>query len=213
MNKYHDRNHAGKILAEQLRAYAHQPQVIVLALPRGGVPIGYEIASTLDLPLDIFIVRKLGVPWHEELAMGALASGGVIVFNEDILRDLAIPPSEINRIIQTEKSELERRETKYRGNRPFTDIRHQTVILVDDGIATGASIRAAIKAIKQLSPTKIILAVPVAAQTTCRELTKKVDQLICPLQPVDFEAVAKWYDDFPQTSDEEVIRLLQLAQE
>lgn len=208
MERYGDRYEAGIVLAEKLKNYANQKDVIVLALPRGGVPVAYEIANTLAVPLDVFIVRKLGVPGHEELAMGAIASGGVTVFNEDIVSELQISKTAIDRVIQTETEELKRRELTYRGNRPFPDLTKKTVILVDDGIATGATMRAAIKAIRQKNPAKIILAVPVAASSTCAEMEKLVDKIVCPLMPHYFNAVGAWYDNFSQTTDDEVFGLL-----
>lgn len=208
MEKYLDRYEAGKILAEYLTAYAHQQNVIVLALPRGGVPVAYEVAKALSVPLDIFIVRKLGVPGHEELAMGAIASGGAIVFNEDIINDLNIPQLRIDRVIEEETTELERRETVYRGSRPFPDLTNKIVILIDDGIATGASIRAAIKSLKNKNIKKLIVAIPVAAKDTCRDLLPLADELICPLKPENFIAVGLWYENFGQTSDDEVSELM-----
>lgn len=208
MEKYLDRHEAGRILADQLQEYANHKNVIVLALPRGGVPVAYEIAQKLTVPLDVFIVRKLGVPGHEELAMGAIATGSTTVFNDEIITQLHISKSQIARIIQLEEEELKRRNTNYRDDKPFPAIENQTVILVDDGIATGATMRAAIKALHQLKPAKIIMAVPVAAFSTCAELTGLVDQIICPLKPHDLYAVGAWYEHFSQTSDEEVITLL-----
>lgn len=208
MKKYANRYEAGKMIASQLLKYAKHADALVLALPRGGVPVASEIAKILSIPLDIFVVRKLGVPNHEELAMGAIASGGTIVFNENILSQLHIPASAIQPVIESEQKELERRELVYRGQRPFPRLKDKSIILVDDGIATGATMRAAIKAIKQQKPKKIILAVPVAAATTIDELSNDVDEVICPLKPDDMFAVGAWYDDFSQTSDEEVFNLL-----
>lgn len=208
MKKYANRYEAGKMIASQLLKYTKHADALVLALPRGGVPVASEIAKILSIPLDIFVVRKLGVPNHEELAMGAIASGGTIVFNENILSQLHIPASAIQPVIESEQKELERRELVYRGQRPFPRLKDKSIILVDDGIATGATMRAAIKAIKQQKPKKIILAVPVAAATTIDELSNDVDEVICPLKPDDMFAVGAWYDDFSQTSDEEVFNLL-----
>lgn len=208
MEKYLNRQHAGLTLAKALSAYADRDDVIVLALPRGGVPVAYEIALALHLPLDVFIVRKLGVPGHEELAMGAIAMGDAIVFNEDIINELNIDRNDIETVIANESSELKRREIAYRGNRPFPSMLDKTVILVHDGIATGATIRAAIKALRGLNPKSIIVAVPVAAKETCDHLSLQVDQLYCPLRPIQFYAVAAWYQDFSQTEDEEVSTLL-----
>lgn len=211
MEKFFDRREAGKVLAEQLRVYAKKKDVIVLALPRGGVPVAYEIAKALSAPLDVFIVRKLGVPGYEELAMGAIASGGTVVFNDEILSHLNVPQSSIDRVIQSELQELQRRESTYRDNRPFPVLTDKTVILVDDGIATGATMRAAIKALRQQNPASIIVAVPVAAYSTCEEMTGLVDKIVCPLRPQHFYAVGAWYDNFLQTSDDEVSTLLTKA--
>lgn len=212
MDRYTDRLHAGKVLAEHLQEYQDRDDVIVLALPRGGVPVGYEIAKTLHAPLDVFIVRKLGVPGHSELAMGALATGGACVFNESIIRDLGIPPYAIDSVIDEEKKELARRETVYRCDKPFPDLKNKIVILVDDGIATGASIKAAIKALEQLQPKSVVVAVPVADETICNEIAVTVDQIICPLQPTNLQAVGLWYHDFSQTEDEEVHEYLRAAE-
>lgn len=209
MEKYANRYEAGKVLAEQLRAYKNNPYVLILALPRGGVPVAYEIAKALSAPLDIFVVRKLGAPGHEELAMGAIASDETVVFNNDVINQLHIPSGTIAYTIQSEKKELKRREQAYRGNKPFPSLKDKIIILVDDGIATGATMRAAIKALYQKVPLRLILAVPVAALTTYDEMSKLVDEVICPLKPLDFYAVGAWYDDFSQTTDEEVIQLLQ----
>lgn len=208
MNKFSDRYAAGKILASQLQSYLKNPNVIVLALPRGGVPVASEVAKSLSVPLDIFIVRKLGVPGHEELAMGAIASGGTIIFNEDILRQLRISESEIQQVIQSEQQELQRREAIYRGKKTLPKLTGKIIILVDDGIATGATMRAAIKALQKQKPQKLVVAVPVAASSTIDEMSNLVDEIICPVKPVDFYAVGAWYDDFSQTTDEEVYQLL-----
>ncbi len=208
MDKFADRYTAGKTLAKELKDYAQKKEVIVLALPRGGVPVAYEIAKSLDVPMDVFIVRKLGVPMQEELAMGAIATGDAVVFNDEIIEQLSISKASIDRVIKAEKQELKRREVAYRGDRPYPEFKNKKVILVDDGIATGASMRAAIKAIRQQSPSEIIVAVPVAAFTTCVELSELVDKVVCPLKPTFFYAVGAWYDDFTQTTDEEVHGLL-----
>lgn len=208
MEKFSDRYQAGKTLASLLKSYAKNSDVIVLALPRGGVPVAAEIAKSLAAPLDVFIVRKLGVPGHEELAMGAIATGGTVVFNEDIVGGLHISQAAIDRVIAAEQQELKRRESAYRGKKPFPVLQDKIVILVDDGIATGATMRAAIKAIKLQHPKRLILAVPVAAFSTIAEMSHLVDEIVCPLKPHDFYAVGAWYDDFPQTSDEEVFELL-----
>ena len=208
MQKYTDRHQAGKILAEQLKEYTKKPNVIVLALPRGGVPVAYEIAQALSVPLDVLVARKLGVPWHEELAMGAIASGGTVIFNQEILKDLDITQEEIEQVILAEKKELERREKTYRGNRPKANFTDKIIILVDDGIATGATMRAAIKALRTHKPQKIIIAVPVAAKDTYEQMTPLVDQIVCPVTPKEFYAVGTWYEVFDQTTDEEVFSLL-----
>ncbi|WP_131795321.1 phosphoribosyltransferase [Fluoribacter gormanii] len=205
---YDDRYQAGRVLTDLLKDYEKRTDVIVLALPRGGVPVAYEIASKLSLPLDIFIVRKLGVPGHEELAMGAIASGGITVFNEEIVNSLHISKEAINKIHKSEQEELSRRELAYRGKKPFPMLPGKTVILVDDGIATGYTMRAAIAALKQQNPAKIIVTVPVAARSTCDEIAPLVDEIICPMRPVNFYAVGMWYNDFSQTTDDEVMQLL-----
>ncbi|ASQ46031.1 phosphoribosyltransferase [Legionella clemsonensis] len=208
MEKFINRHEAGRILADQLRHYAHNPQVIVLALPRGGVPVGYEVAKALSVPLDVFIVRKLGVPGHEELAMGAIASGATTIFNEEIVEALHISQEAIDEVIQTEKKELNRRESLYRHGKPFPDLNSKTVILVDDGIATGATMRAAIKALRKHNLTRLVMAIPVAAYSTFSEMATLVDEIVCPLQPLHFYAVGLWYEDFAQTTDAEVAELL-----
>jgi putative phosphoribosyl transferase len=205
---YANRQQAGCALADSLKEYAHQKNTLILALPRGGVPVAYEIATKLSLPLDIFIVRKLGVPGHEEYAMGAIASGNVVVFNEEIVEALHIRKNAIDRILKAEENELIRREEVYRGNKPYPELAGKTIILVDDGIATGYTMRAAIAALKQKKPAAIIVAVPVAARSTCDEIADKVDKIICPLQPENFYAVGLWYDDFTQTTDEDVLELM-----
>ncbi len=208
MDKYIDRHDAGIVLANHLKEYAHQSNVIVLALPRGGVPVAYEVAKALSIPLDVFIVRKLGVPGHEELAMGALAAGGIVMFNEPLMDQLHIDQAAIHQVVESEQKELLRREQLYRGNRPFPQLLDKTVILIDDGIATGSTIKAAIKALKRFKPSSIIIAVPVAARETYEDMAKLVDKIICPLKPTPFHAVGLWYENFSQTSDNEVIELL-----
>ncbi len=208
MNRYRDRYHAGKLLAQQLHAYANKENAIVLALPRGGVPVAYEIAMQLNIPLDLFIVRKLGVPGHAELAMGALAMDGVMVLNQDIIRMVNISKDEIDVVRQKEEVELARRMKAYRGDKPYPDIRNKLVILVDDGIATGASMRVALKALRQMQPECIVVAVPVADQQVIDELEPLTDAFICPLRPEHLQAVGVWYEDFSQTEDGEVQKLL-----
>jgi predicted phosphoribosyltransferase len=206
---FRDRSDAGQQLAQKLTAYAHRPDVLVLALPRGGVPIGFEIAQALEAPLDVFVVRKLGVPGHEELAMGAIASGGIRVINDGVVRSLRIPNAKIDEAAAREQRELERRERAYRGDRPPPTVRGRTVILVDDGLATGSTMRAAVQALRQQAPRRIVVAVPVAAPDTCEEFRAKVDEVVCAATPEPFLAVGAWYDDFSQTSDEEVHELLE----
>ncbi|EKD53808.1 MAG: Phosphoribosyltransferase [uncultured bacterium] len=208
MEKFFDREAAGKVLAEQLKEYAKKPNTLILALPRGGVPVAYEIAKALSLPLDVFIVRKLGVPGHEELAMGAIAMGGAVIFNEDIVKSLHISKFDIQQAIQAEQQELERRELLYRDRQELPEITGKTIILVDDGIATGATLRAAIQSLKQKKPRHIIVAAPVAAFSTCEELKNEVDEIVCPFKAENFYAVGVWYEHFPQTSDKEVSALL-----
>ena len=208
MDKFIDRHDAGIILAKHLKNYANNSQAIVLALPRGGVPVAYEIAKSLNLPLDVFIVRKLGVPGHEELAMGALATGGVIIFNEEIINSLNLSKASIERVIQSEQKELERRELTYRGSTPPPTLKDKTLILVDDGIATGATMQAALKALNLQKPKQIIVAVPVAALSSFEDMKKHADKVICLMKPINFYAVGLWYIDFTQTTDNEVSDLL-----
>jgi erythromycin esterase-like protein/predicted phosphoribosyltransferase len=205
---FRDRREAGRLLAEKLAAYANRPDVLVLALPRGGVPVGYEVARALSAPLDVFVVRKLGVPGYEELAMGAVATGGVRVLNDQLVERLGIPESLIDAVAARERQELARRERLYRGNRPPPDVRGRTVILVDDGLATGATMYAAIEALRQQNPARIVVAVPTASPETCEEMEIKADEVICAITPEPFHAVGRWYRDFSQTTDEEVGVLL-----
>ena len=205
---YQDRAEAGRRLAAQLTDYANRSDVLVLALPRGGVPVAYEVARALRAPLDIFLVRKLGVPGHEELAMGAIATGGVRVLNEDVMRYISIPDATIDAVAAKEQRELERREQLYRGDRPAPDVKGQTVILVDDGLATGSTMRAAAAALRQQQPARIVVAVPVSAVQTCDEYRMGVDEIVCAVTPEPFHAVGMWYEDFSQTTDEEVRELL-----
>ncbi|MGZ8900057.1 MAG: phosphoribosyltransferase [Limisphaerales bacterium] len=203
-----DRRDAGMYLASKLDHYAGRADVVVLALPRGGVPVAYEIARKLQAPMDIFIVRKLGVPVHEELAMGAIATGGVRVLNEDVIRRLHITEEMIEAAAEEQERELRRREVEYRGIRAPLQLAGKTVILVDDGLATGASMRAAVQALKLHSPARIVVAVPVGAEETCRLFEGEVDEVICGETPEDFRAVGAWYQDFTQTTDEEVCHLI-----
>jgi len=208
---YRDRTEAGKYLAAQLAHYADRDDVLVLALPRGGVPVAFEVAKALRAPLDIFLVRKLGVPGHEELAMGAISTGGVRVLNQDVVDYIGITNDMIDAVALDELQELERRERAYRGNRPEPEIPGKTVILVDDGLATGSTMRAAAAALRQQNPARIVVGVPVSAPETCDEYRMGVDEIICAATPKRFQGVGKWYEDFSQTTDEEVRSLLQEA--
>jgi putative phosphoribosyl transferase len=206
-----NRAQAGEELASKLRAYAGRSDVLVLALPRGGVPVAYEVARALHAPLDVFTVRKLGVPGYEELAMGAIATGGVRVLNHEVTSQLDLSEWLIDTVARREQEELERRERLYRGERAPPDVQGRTVILVDDGLATGSTMRAAAIALKKKRPAKLIIAVPVAAPETCAELRTEVDEVVCAVTPEPFVAVGTWYSDFSQTSDEEVRELLNRA--
>lgn len=208
MDKYLNRYAAGQALAKALMPYANRKDVLVLALPRGGVPVAFEIAKALHVPMDVFIVRKLGVPGHSELAMGAMASGSAPVFNQDIIRELQISPTDIDAVIEKETKELKRREVAYRGHHPLPSIQGKTILLVDDGIATGATMRAAIQSLRELKAGAIVVAVPVADKQLCERMAMTVDRLVCPLRPLHFYAVGAWYEDFSQTEDEEVYTLL-----
>lgn len=209
--KFRDRTEAGQLLAAQLQAYAHCPNGLVLALPRGGVPVAYEIAEALNLPLDICLVRKLGVPGQEELAMGAIAPNGVMVLNNEVLRMLHISRQTLLQVASLEKRELERREQVYRGDRPAPVIRDRTVILVDDGIATSSSLRAAITVLQRQHPQQIIVAAPVMPDSIYQSLGKLVQGVISLLTPEPLRSIGQWYEDFSQTSDAEVCRLLKQA--
>jgi predicted phosphoribosyltransferase len=213
MERFRDRADAGRKLAEKLQAYAGRPDVVVLALPRGGVPVGAEVARALAAPLDVFLVRKLGLPGHEELAMGAIATGGSRVLNEDLVRELRLEDALIESVAAREQAELERRERLYRGDRPPPELKGKTVILVDDGLATGASMRAAVKAVRQQEPARVVVAVPAAAPQTCADLEKQVDEIICWQTPEPFYAVGLWYEDFSETTDDQVRSLLEESRE
>jgi putative phosphoribosyl transferase len=210
---FRDRSHAGRYLATKLRRYAGRPDVVVLGLPRGGVPVADEVARALGAPLDVFLVRKLGVPGREELAMGAIASGGVRVVNEDVVRQLGIPEAVLDEAAAEERQELDRRAAAYRDGRPAPELRDKTVILVDDGLATGSTMRAAVAAVRQLGPARVVVAVPVGAAETCAEFRGEADEVVCAVTPEPFFAVGSWYEDFTQTSDEEVRELLARAAE
>jgi putative phosphoribosyl transferase len=210
--RFRDRAEAGRLLAQRLRSYAGRDDVVVLALPRGGVPVAYEVAKELGAPLAVFVVRKLGVPGHEEFAMGAIASGGVLVLNERLVQRLGLDEAELRRAIAQEARELERREAAYDGERGPPDLGGKTVILVDDGLATGSTMRAAALAVRQLNPARVVVAVPVAAEETCDEFRDIVDEVVCQVTPRPFQAVGQWYEDFSQTSDEEVRELLARAE-
>jgi putative phosphoribosyl transferase len=208
---FRNRSDAGQYLATKLLQYKGREDVLVLALPRGGVPVAFEVARVLQVPMDIFLVRKLGVPGHEELAMGAIATGGVRVLNEDTVNYLGIPPDVIDSVAEMELKELKRREIAYRGNRPEPHVKGKTVILIDDGLATGSTIRAAAQALRGQDPAWIIVAVPVSAPQTCDEYRMGVDEIVCAVTPKRFLGVGRWYVDFSQTTDEEVRDLLELA--
>jgi len=212
MIRFKNRYEAGRFLAERLSAYANRPDTLVLALPRGGVPVAYEIAKALGAPLDVFQVRKLGLPGHEELAMGAIATGGVRVRNPEVVEYLRIPDEVLDEVTARERQELERRERLYREGRPALSPRGRVVILVDDGLATGSTMRAAILALRQQQPASIVVAVPVAAKQTCEELRAVADEVVCAVTPDPFYAVGLWYEDFAQTTDEEVRELLARAE-
>jgi putative phosphoribosyl transferase len=208
---FRDRTDAGRQLADELLHYGGRDGVIILALPRGGVPVAAEVANRLALPLDVFVVRKLGVPGHEELAMGAIASGDVRVLNHDVINAISVPDEIIETVTAVEYEELRRRERSYRGERPAPDVHGRTVILVDDGLATGASMRAAVAALRQKGAARIVVAVPVGAPSTCHELEQGADEVICLTTPYAFVGVGQYYEDFSQTSDEEVRDLLERA--
>jgi len=206
---FHNRADAGRQLAGHLEEYKHRAHVLVLALPRGGVPVGFEVANALAAPLDVFLVRKLGVPFQPELAMGAIASGGTRVLHQVVVDSLLIPPQTIDMVTSRERAELERRERVYRAGRPAPKVHGKTVILVDDGIATGSSMRAAILALREQGAHHIVVAVPVAPHATACELARLADRVVCVLEPDEFQAIGQWYDDFSQLTDQDVVRLLE----
>jgi predicted phosphoribosyltransferase len=208
---FRDRTEGGRLLASRLMTYAGRPDVLVLGLPRGGIPVAFEVARELSAPLDVFLVRKLGVPGHEELAMGAIATGGVRVLNEDVVRGLGIPDEVIDAVAAAEQEELERRQRAYRGDRPAPNVRGRTVILIDDGLATGSTMRAAVASLRRQGPARIVVAVPVGAPGTCMEMNDEADEVVCAHMPEPFCAVGLWYEDFSQTTDEEVHDFLERA--
>jgi predicted phosphoribosyltransferase len=212
-SRFRNRIDAGRQLAAALAKYANRPDVIVLGLPRGGIPVAAEVARALHAPLDVFVVRKLGVPGHEEFAMGAIASGGVRLLDRRTVAAAGLTPAQVERVTAAERAELERRERSYRGDRPFPDLTGRTIILVDDGLATGASMRAAVEALRQEGPARIVVAVPVAAPETCQAFRNVADEVVCTATPEPFYAVGRWYDDFSQTTDQEVHELLDSARE
>jgi putative phosphoribosyl transferase len=209
--RFSDRREAGRVLSTRLAAYAGRSDVVVLALPRGGVPVAAEVAAALGAPLDVFVVRKLGVPYQPELAMGAIASGGVRVVNDEVIAAARITPVMLESVTRVEQRELERRELAYRNGRPAVPLKDKVAILVDDGLATGSTMRAAVEAVRRLQPSRVVVAVPVGAPETCRGLALMADDVICVEMPVPFSAVGLWYEDFSQTTDDEVRALLDAA--
>lgn len=206
---FRDRRHAGVELAARLGHFGDRNDVVVLALPRGGVPIAYEVARALGAPLDVFLVRKLGVPGHRELAMGAIASGGVRVLNDDVIAWYRIPEAVIDAAAREEQAELDRREATYRHGRPPVELRNRVVLLVDDGLATGSTMKAAVQAVQAHGPSRIVVAVPVGSPEVCRQLRDVADEVVCAQEPAHFAAVGQWYRDFSQTTDQEVGDLLE----
>jgi predicted phosphoribosyltransferase len=206
---FRNREQAGRALAERLKPYANRQDVLVLALPRGGLPVGAEVAAALRAPLDVFVVRKLGTPGQPELAMGAIASGGVRVLNDDVVQVLNVKSDAIDHVAAVEQQELQRRERLYRAGRPFPSIADQIVILVDDGLATGSTMRAAVKAVRQHRPSRVVVAVPAGAAETCEDFRHEADEVECVIAPEAFNAVGAWYEEFPQISDDEVREILE----
>jgi putative phosphoribosyl transferase len=213
VRRFKDRSEAGRLLADKLQVYAGKPDVLVLALPRGGVPVAFEVAKALGAPMDVFLVRKLGTPGQRELAMGAIASGGVRVLNDDVVNLLGISDEVIDRVAAEEQEEMRRRERAYRQDRPPLDLKDRTVILVDDGLATGSTMQAAVAAARQLNPARIVVAIPVAPPSTLDEFKREADEVVCALAPDQpFDGVGRWYLDFSQTTDDEVRELLNQSQ-
>ena len=208
---FRDRTDAGQFLSTKLMAYANREDVLVLALPRGGVPVAFEVAKAINAPLDVFLVRKLGVPGNKELAMGAIATGDVLVLNEEVIKALDVPRVEIDLVTAKEKQELERRERIYRGDYPPPDVQGYTVILIDDGLATGSTMRAAVVALRKQTPGRIVIAVPIAAESTCNEFRSEVDEVICAVTPQPFLSVGTWYENFLQITDDDVREILKRA--
>jgi predicted phosphoribosyltransferase len=208
MRTFANRSEAGRLLAERLAGYAGRPDVVVLALPRGGVPLGFEVARALEAPLDVFVVRKVGLPGQEELAVGAIATGGAVVLNRDVVRLVELGPERLDELVARARPELERRERAFRGERAAPELTGRTAILVDDGLATGATMRAAVAAVRQQAPARIVVAVPVAPPATCAALSAEVDELVCLQTPEPFFAVGAWYGEFGATTDDEVRELL-----
>jgi predicted phosphoribosyltransferase len=209
--RFRDRTEAGRKLADRLSSYTGRSDVIVLALPRGGVPVAYEVAARLGVPLDLFLVRKLGVPDHPELAMGAIAEGGVEVLSEDLIRDLDVPAALVQQVAARERLELDRRDRLYRGGRQLAPVRDRVVLLIDDGLATGSTMQAAVTALKRLAPSRVVVAVPVGARDTCERLSRVADEVVCLMMPEPFRAVGLWYENFSQTTDDEVREFLASA--
>jgi len=213
IERFHNRAHAGRLLAQELSAYANRPDVVVLALPSGGVPVAREIAASLSAPLDVFLVRKLGVPGYAELALGAIATGGVEITNPDVIEEFHLSRKDIESIVSAEKREMQRREAVFRGDRLVPDLRGRTVILVDDGIATGSTMRAAMEGVKRLGAARIVVAAGVAPLSTCLLLRSEADDVVCVLTPRELRAVGLFYDHFPQLSDDDVCSLLDEARQ
>lgn len=211
MKLFRNREHAGQVLAASLRQFSNRTDVIVLALPRGGVPIAYEVAAALNAPLDVLTVRKIGAPWNEELAMGAIASGGLVYKDDFLLQQLGVAPDDFQKVVDRERRELERRDRLYRGGRPFPPLSDKCVIIVDDGLATGASMRAAVLAVRQSYPAEVIVAVPVGSRDSVVSLGQVADRVVCPATPEPFYGVGFWYADFAPTSDMEVLKILDRA--